>query len=330
MNEIKRLIYSCPFVPAEWIAAHGLHPSRILPRSAKAATSVNISIGLCPFTRAFIHEAVTNDQAAGIIVTTTCDQMRRGADFIQSQSKTPLFILHVPTTWQTAGVHKYYLEELKRLSRFLEELGGKAPSNDELMEVMLDYQAKRNELRTWQGQISARQYTEAIIKFNRDGTVDLDTGKREVRADGIPVALVGGPIMTEDLCLFDQVAESGGRIVLDGTTSGERTIVGTFNRRRLRDEPLMELVQAYFGGIPDAFRRPNSQLYEWFKEKLKEREVRAIIFHRYLWCDTWHVEVQRLKEWTELPVLDLDGCDNDTNTQHRTKVRIQALMEMLS
>jgi len=330
MNETKRLIYSCPFVPAEWIAAHGLHPSRILPRSAKTSTTVNISHGLCPFTRAFIHEAIANKQAAGVIVTTTCDQMRRGADFIQSQTEAPLFIMHVPTTWQTAGVHKYYLDELKRLSHFLVERGGKAPSKDELIDVMLDYQAKRNELQAWQGRISARQYADAIIKFNREGTVDRDIGKREIRAEGIAVALVGGPIMAEDLCLFDQIAESGGRIVLDGTTSGERTLVDAFDRRRLPEDPLMELVQAYFGGIPDAFRRPNSQLYEWLKEKLKEREARAIIFHRYLWCDTWHVEVQRLKEWTELPVLDLDGCDNDTNTQHRTQVRIQALMEILS
>ncbi|MCP4710610.1 MAG: 2-hydroxyacyl-CoA dehydratase [Planctomycetes bacterium] len=330
MNQTKTIIYSCPFVPPEWIAAHGLHPSRILPRSAKAATSVNISIGLCPFTRAFIHETITYDQAAGVIVTTTCDQMRRGADFIQNHSKSPLFILHVPTTWQTAGVHKYYLDELKRLSRFLEELGGTAPSHDKLIEVMLNYQAKRNELRTWQGQIPARQYTEAIINFNRHSRINLNTPKQNHKTNGIPVALVGGPIMTEDLCLFDQVAESGGQIVLDGTTGGERTLAGTFNRRQLPDDPLMELVQTYFGGIPDAFRRPNSQLYEWLKEKLSEREVRAIIFHRYLWCDTWHVEVQRLKEWTDLPVLDLDGCDNYTNTQHRTQVRIQALMEMLS
>jgi benzoyl-CoA reductase/2-hydroxyglutaryl-CoA dehydratase subunit BcrC/BadD/HgdB len=123
------------------------------------------------------------------------------------------------------------------------------------------------------------------------------------------------------------VEKYGGQVVLDASTTGERTEPGLFDRRRLQDDPLMELCQAYFGSIPDAFRRPNSELYKWLKHHIADRKVRGIIFLRYLWCDTWHAEVKRLKEWTPLPVLDLEHGDEERSNRQRTTLRIQAFLE---
>ncbi len=117
--------------------------------------------------------------------------------------------------------------------------------------------------------------------------------------------------------------------MLDATETGDRGMCPEFDRRRLRDEPLMELAKAYFGGIQDASRRPNSGLYNWLKCELVGRAVRGIIFRRYLWCDMWHAELRRLKDWTDLPVLDIDAAgDNETDRQ-RTVNRIRAFLEML-
>jgi benzoyl-CoA reductase/2-hydroxyglutaryl-CoA dehydratase subunit BcrC/BadD/HgdB len=146
---------------------------------------------------------------------------------------------------------------------------------------------------------------------------------------GVPLAIVGGPLMRRDFDILDIAEQAGGRVVLNAAEIGERGMCAPFDRRRLRDGPLMELASAYFGGIQDASRRPNSELYKWLKSRLTDREVRGIIFHRYVWCDMWHAELQRLKDWTGLPVLDIDTTGDNETRRHRTANRIHAFLETL-
>src|SRR4030042_1583395 len=124
------------------------------------------------------------------------------------------------------------------------------------------------------------------------------------------------------------IEQSGGRIVLDATETGERGMCTFFDRRRLNDEPLIELADAYFNGIHDVSRRPNDEFYRWLIRKLIEVDVRGIIFRRFLWCDLWHAELARLKEQIKLPVLDIDVTGDDDN-KHREGNRIGAFLETL-
>jgi benzoyl-CoA reductase/2-hydroxyglutaryl-CoA dehydratase subunit BcrC/BadD/HgdB len=129
--------------------------------------------------------------------------------------------------------------------------------------------------------------------------------------------------------LFRMVEEAGGRIVLDATETGERTLPAAFDRRRVRDDPLLELANAYFGHIPDAFRRPNSELYVWLARELDRRGVRGILFRRCVWCDTWAAELGRIREWAPVPVLDIDVDGHDDASRARTAGRLRAFLEML-
>lgn len=146
---------------------------------------------------------------------------------------------------------------------------------------------------------------------------------------GIPLALVGGPLMTEDRSFLAMLEQVGGRIVLDASEGGERTLPATVDGRRLREDPLEELVRIYFDSIPDVFRRPNSHLYEWLGEHLKAHAVRGIILRRYLFCDLWHAESHRLRQWSEVPVLDMDVIAGDEGESRRVLGRIEAFLEML-
>jgi len=143
------------------------------------------------------------------------------------------------------------------------------------------------------------------------------------------LAIVGGPLLEKDYAIFDLVEQAGGRLVLDATEGGERTLPAVFERERLKKNPLDELARAYFGTIPDVFRRPNDTLYEWLGEELAAREVRGILLHRYVWCDIWHAELARLKAWSSVPVLEIDECDDDASLG-RTAGRIEAFLEMLT
>ena len=328
---MKTIIYTCPYVPAEWIAAHGLRPSRIMPGAAGSTSSVGRTEGVCPYVRGFVNEVIMNTQASGVVVTTVCDQMRRASDIIMRRCELPAFLMNVPSTWQSVAAHKLYLDELRRLGEFLVRLGGKSPSNRALAKVMLEYDTARTSVLATRGYLTSSQYSELIAEFNRDGKSGITTTINEKKpfTGGIPLAIIGGPLLREDFGIFDVVENSGGRIVLDAAETGERGMCARFDLRRLRDGPLIELANAYFGSIPDAFRRPNNQLYNWLKRELACREVRGIIFWRYIWCDIWHAELHRLKQWANLPVLDIDVSGDEQALTVRTTQRIHAFLEVL-
>lgn len=328
---MKTVIYTCPYVPAELIAAHGLRASRLLLDRADSASMFIRTESVCPFIRSFISEVMRNKEAGGVIVTTVCDQMRRAFDIIVRKCKLPAFLMNVPNTWQNLESQKLYVDELKRLSRFLVRLGGKSPQNNTLTKTMLEYETARKSILTMREFLSSRQYAEAIASFGRDGADKIlySTTKIKLQTNGFPLAMIGGPLMRQDFALFDMIEQFGGRIVLNVTEIGERGLCGPFDHRRLHENPLLELTEAYFGGIQDASRRPNSEFYKWLQQELASRQVRGIIFHRYLWCDMWHAELRRLKDWTDLPVLDIDTTGDNETDEYRTENRIRAFLEML-
>jgi benzoyl-CoA reductase/2-hydroxyglutaryl-CoA dehydratase subunit BcrC/BadD/HgdB len=330
-EKLKKIIYTCPYIPAEWIAAHGFCPSRVMLCSAGPKSDMEHREGLCPYVRSFINEVITNKEASAVLVSTLCDQMRRGFDIIKNRTTTPVFLMNVPHMANDISVQKLYLDELKRLGRFLCKLGGQTPSDNILAEIMLQYDYARKSILAARGDLTSRQFSEAIAEFNISGKCNIvrESLGGGTQMNSIPLAVVGGPLMKEDFQMFDVAKDCGGNIVLEATETGERGLCAAFDLRCVRTEPLMELATAYLGGIPDASRRPNNGLYIWLKRKLDERKVKGIIFHRYIWCDTWHAELYRFKQWVNLPVLDLDASGDEPLIRPRTIQRINSFLEML-
>ena len=374
---MKTIAYTSPFVPPEWIAAHGLRPCWMRLRAAGGRSPVGLGRGVCPYAGALTEAArrwgqtlkhqigsvradLAKPQAhdrppdrlfdilrsdpitSAVVVTTACDQMRYAAAVLQQEGELPVFLFNVPSTWQSAAAGRLYFDELRRLGRFLVRLGGKAPDGKELGRVMLEYDDARAAVREARPHLSARQFAEALAGLRGGETSppslaasprpalrgEAASGGGGVRA-GVPLALLGGPLLERDYALLDRIEQAGGRVVLDATEGGERTMPPAFDRRRLRDEPLAELALAYFENIPDVFRRPNSGLYEWLARQLAARSAQGIIFRRYVWCDLWHAELHRLREQSGVPVLDIDVDGDDGGTLARTMGRLEAFLEML-
>lgn len=305
---MKMVLYTSPYVPAEWIEAHGLEPCRVVPSGGDCVPAFLNGQGGCPFVRTFCSHVLAAQGTCGIMMTTTCDQMRRAFDVVAERATVPAFLMNVPRTWQTVAARRLYLGELERLSGFLVHLGGTRPTDDDLAQVMRDHK---------EGNRWGDRWAEAHPTAHRTAH------------PAIPVALVGGPMRREDLALFDLIREYGGFVALDATEGGEAGRPRPFDRRRLGDEPFLELADAYFDGIADLSRRPNDGFYEWLCRLLRERDIRGAIVHRYPWCDLWHAEVERIRQSTGLPVLDLDAGEDDTPDDGRRRTRIGAFMEML-
>ena len=325
---MRKIVYTCPYVPIEWVRAHGLEVMRLMLKCSGREGAVSEREGMCPFAAALAEEAIKNKEEWAIVVTTGCDQMRRIFDLIYAEFGSACFLMNVPSTWQQASAKKLYEDELKRLGRFLVGLGGEAVSNEKLSGVMEEYNTKRKELRNSRERLNSRAYSEMIAGFYRNGEIEF-TKSSDREDDGIALAVTGGPMVAEDFELFDLIEKAGGHVELDATETGERGMCGTFDEDRSRDDALGELVRAYFDEIVEVWQRPNVRLYEWLKQKLVERKVRGLIVRRYVWCDMWHGEVHRLKEELDIPVIDID-VSGQAGAYERAKSRIEAFVEMLS
>ncbi len=289
--------YSSPFVPPEWIAAHGWHPRRLTPGMSPAAAAA----GVCPFAHDFLQAVAGPRQASepldAVIFTATCDPMRRAAEL--AAGHRPTFLMHVPTTWRTPASVQLYVDELLRLGEFLVSLGGWRPSQEELVETLLAFDASR-----------------------RHSTPAQDDGP------GPRIALVGGPLREQNQWIIDYLRQAGAAIVLDATEYGERSLPAPVNGEWLRVDPLKELARAYFLTIPDAFRRPDLLLHDYLRQRLAATRAQAILLIRCLWCDHWHAQAGRLKESLGLPLVDVDLGQNGDD-RGRTVGRLDALLETL-
>jgi benzoyl-CoA reductase/2-hydroxyglutaryl-CoA dehydratase subunit BcrC/BadD/HgdB len=328
---MNTIAYLSPFVPAEWIAAHGLRPHWLRLGTSSGRPNFAVTRGICPYAGALIDAAISGVDADALVLTTACDQMRYSAAVIESRCNSQIFLLNIPSTWQTAEARQLYLDELKRLGRFFVQIGGKSPDKAALMHNMLAYGQARYEVQSAHPKLSAREFAEAIaaVRGPLASKTNSDLGNGTPQTDGIPLAVLGGPLLEPDYTFFDLIERAGGRVVLDATEGGERTMPKPFDSAKVSFDPMQELADAYFDFIPDAFRRPNTRLYEWLSGELAARQVRGIVFRRYVWCDLWHAELHRLKQWSPVPVLDIDASSDDSGAPNRVQGRIEAFMEML-
>ena len=97
----------------------------------------------------------------------------------------------------------------------------------------------------------------------------------------------------------------------------------------MTQDPFSELADACFDTIQDIFQRPNTLFYQKLDRTLRQSATKGLIVRRYLWCDLWHAEIYRLKQWSPVPVLDLEIGNSPQDERHRLATRIQSFMEMV-
>ncbi len=248
-------------------------------------------MGVCALAAGFARCVVGAD---GVVFATTCDQMRRMAERVEMEAGR-VFLMNVPATWETVGAVGLYQGELRRLGRFLERLGGVEPTNEKLAGVMRECEKRR---------------------------------RRGEMGEGIRVGLVGSMLRGEDRWIEECVRGAGGCVALDAREGGERCWPGRFDEGAMGMDALGELARAYFRVIPDAFRRPDRLLHEYLEREVKGRGIRGLILVRYVWCDQWHAQLERLKENLKIPVVEVDlgGRDHDVE---RIRTRIESLVSIL-
>ncbi len=282
--------------------------------------------GRCPYAAAFAAGVESGDAVAAVFAV-TCDQMRRSAEDGDREG-AGRFLFHVPSTWQTPAAHRYYRAELRRLGRFLERVGGRAPEPGRLASEMERFERLRERLAGLRDGMTSRAHAELTARFHAAGELPEADGDGSGNSrGGIPLLLLGSPLRTCDLGLLDAIDRAGGRVILDATESGEREWPRRFDRRRLGSDPLDELADAYFGHIPAVFRRPNTALFDWLAEARRTLPFRGTVLVTHPWCDLWRAELPRVRAVLDSPVLAVDLA-GDGVPDGSWATRVQALLEM--
>lgn len=333
------LFHTSPWLPVEWVKAHGLEPRGVWYAESFARQSLPLAAGVCAFANAVVHLTESHPDSA-VLFTTHCDQLRRGFDTFSGATSTRTFLFNLPATWQTPAAAKLFTAELERLGRFLIRLGGHAPSAEELRRLTSEHAAARTRLLEAAACLSARQYAEALARFHWDGSVPLELERGRPRPQqchtaksaAVPLALLGGPLPRSQWGLLDTLERIGGRVVLNATEAGERSLWPSALPQEAPANALptllVDLAHTYLDHCVEMFQRPNTRLYDWLRERLQARGVRGIVVWHYVGCDLWRAEVPSLKEAFGLPVLLLDAVAAAEDST-RNLGRLEAFLEAL-
>ncbi len=313
-----------PWIPAEWIRAHGLQPRGIGSADNFPAGPWPLSAGVCAFADATIRFAETRTDSA-VIFSTACDQLRRGFDVATLRGQCRAFLFNLPSTWQTAAAKEIFRSELERLGQFLLAIGGRTPTPELLRQEMLQSGRTRKRLLESVSASSPRAFAEAVARFHWDGAFSPPPA---APTDHIPLALVGGPFLARHWKWLDKVEAAGGRIVLNATETGERSLLPEFDFGAGANHPFDVLVRGCCDNLVDVFQRPNTRLYSWLKPRLASRQVRGIVLWHFTGCDLWRAEAQTMRETFGLPVLPLEA-GGEPGAAPRELDRVQAFVEML-
>ena len=305
----RKIEYICPFVPAELIAAWGFEPvcKKLIGGEAQDNTTENstkphhnLSAGVCPISESMLYE-FAQTSAAGVIFSTTCDQMRRAHEiFLELRGDIPSFLLNVPVSWQDPACVKYYRSELERLGEFLSRIGGRRPDAKTLADTIRRYAKQREELYTAKNRNESR----------------------------INIAFVGSELRQEDDWIFSYVHQFGGQVVLDATCNGEMVLPGCVLPDGLDDDPLGTLAEMYFA-LPHPHQRPDSKFFDYVTTQIIQRNVKGVILIHMSWCDTCHGFARRLKQKLSVPLLQIAEADQPTAKAH-IQSRLSAFGEMLN
>jgi hypothetical protein len=336
---VTRVYLASPWVPAEWVEAHGLEPFGIWFSLEVGGLPPPSGAGFCGFAHSVREMAIAESEAA-FVFTSHCDQFRRACDAAALVDPSRIFLFNLPATWRSPVALKLYVAELERLGRFLIQLGGEAPSPELLAGVMAKHRRARVHLSEAAAILPAGEFVETLARFytgGREHVAGSGFSPSAVTTGGkVPLALVGGPMTRCQWPLLDYIERIGGRIVLNATEPGERNL---WSKPPGETEELpakcsdarnnaADLAHDYVRNIVDVFQRPNTPLYEWLELRLREREVRGILLWHYAWCDLWRAEAQTMREIFKLPVLPLDADAIKGETLRKTG-RIEAFLEAL-
>lgn len=346
---MKNVLYACSYVPVEIVTACGLTPVWLLPENGLQDADPYIHSLTCPYVRK-LCAAVMNDNAdmpAGVILTNSCDGMRRLADVISTYRPTlPLLFLDVPHKNDPESIDLF----ASRLRRFADEtattFSGTPIDENALWRAIEGHNTARlgmqelfMQLRTATPIVTGSEIfqlsREAITSHIDDFLPSLHRflahasgRKRMMNSRAVPRIMLYGNILTAP-DLVRMIENMGAVVVSLDHCFGERAfdrLVGTDI-----DSPYIALAQRYLTRSTCPRMEGLNKRIDDITSLVEEAGADGVIYCSVTHCDNFlydapHV-IRHLKE-RNIPVLLLRH-DGEWNALGQVKTRIEAFIETI-
>ena len=162
----------------------------------------------------------------------------------------------------------------------------------------------------------------ALARLQRGWAKDRPGREWQSAPPSLPsLGALGGPMSASDYELSTAVEDAGGHFVLDATERASGSCRGprfgtSIGCKRIHDKKLVRSTSIASQTSSDA--RTN-RMFAWLREQVAQRHVRGILLRRYVSCDHWHGEMQRLREELAVPTVGVDNgrAGNDSRARAR-------------
>ena len=340
--------YMCSYAPQELLHAAGYLPIRILGREGDTHRADELLQSFsCSFARSVLDSALEQEWEflELVMFSHTCDTMQNVADLWRAHTPhTGVLIASVPTRTDGDAPLRYYVAELKRLKKKLEEKTG--PITDEALAASLklynEHRSAMQELYTLRnekaGMLSGAQMMSisvsaflmdvaAHLALVRDVIAALKAADNTETASMPRVFVAGG--MCRHVGFIDLMEAAGCMVVGDDLCVGSRS----FNHGAVEAATPMEaLARTYLERIPcPAFHRDGRQPGDALVEAVRRDKADGVIFLLTNFCDPVafdYVPLKNALEKANIPALSL-SVEQHREPPEQLRTRVEAFREML-
>lgn len=317
----------CLRVPPETIEACGAVPIRIIPRPGYDPSGFTpIRTDGCSFCRSVpaILKTEYCQNLSAIVAGACCDQMRRLADVLASESDIPVIFFGAPRTWNAD--RDYFRGEMSKALRRVEGIAGRRATDSNLWNRI----RARNDLKRRVDRLRQEEKLPNALLSRIAGTL-LPPEKvvsflsryenRPPMSVTIRLLLAGSIPGVWELNVMEA---NGARFVADATCLGDRVF---YHLTCEEGDPVQQLYETYVENNLCPHRRPVTPLIEYVRELSIQKRVDGIVYRSVKFCHPWGLLAERMKKELPVPFLRVDD-DLTSPAVENLRTRVGAFIEM--
>jgi benzoyl-CoA reductase/2-hydroxyglutaryl-CoA dehydratase subunit BcrC/BadD/HgdB len=346
----------CLYVPDEIIFAAGA--DRIILCGGKTETipraEESLPRNICPLIKssfgALVDACCGGDLACPhtglvdvVVAEATCDAKKKTYEILPQYKKT--YVLDLPQKPESSEARAYFLSELRKFGRFMEELTGHTIRDAALArEIRSENETRRLLHRLFalrkrdpppvRGsqvlRVVQRQFFLAPDQF-REGLVGLCEeleGASPGPWKGPRILVAGCPMPAGNTKILDIIEQKGGVVVAEESCTGTRSFWDLVDEE---GDPWTALAERYLK-IPCACMTPNEPRISRIIELAREYRADGVVYYTLQFCHAYNIERLRIQEALRregVPLLSIESDYGDADIE-QIGVRVEAFLEMVS
>jgi benzoyl-CoA reductase/2-hydroxyglutaryl-CoA dehydratase subunit BcrC/BadD/HgdB len=346
----------CLFVPDEIIFAAGA--DRIVLCGGRndtiALAEQSLPRNICPLIKSSFGAIV--DACCGgnlscphvqlvdvVVAEATCDGKKKMYEILPEY--LPTYVLDLPQKPGGSEAITYFLSELRKFGKYMEDLTGNVISEEKLKEEIRSsnetrrllhrlFDMRRRDpppisgsevLRVMQKQffLSPDQFREGVSQLSDEMEHIISPGR-----SGPRIMISGCPMAAGNTKISDIVEQKGAVIVVEESCTGTRSFWDLVDENK---EPWTALAERYLK-IPCACMTPNDQRISRIVDLAIRYNVDGVVYYTIQFCHAYNIErlhVQKALKKEKIPMLAIESDYGDSDIE-QIGIRIDAFLEMVS